>query len=167
MQAKSVVNSPGNIEKQTRDFQSSIPDDSTTVLTASKKRRYRYQRAFQSLIDGKIKAEIALDEQREAFEEKLSAQKEVYSAVAERYRSDCQSKDQRISALRSELDELKDASETDKLQQTQLELQNAKRQIQKLERSKRDLATGNLTRYFDSQRNENVQAHFTARRTLP
>ena len=73
--------------------------------------------------------------------------------MAQRYKSDRDSLAKQNSTLRAEIEVLKrpvPASPSDELEKTQLELQNAKRQIEKLKRTKRDLATDGLTRYFDS-----------------
>ena len=144
---------PGNIEQRKRDFHSSIQIDSTKTLTDAHKRNLRRKRARLEAKNAQCKALIASDEAIEALKEQLAAQKEDYASVAQRYKSDRDSLAAQNSTLRAEIEVLKrpvPAAPSDELEKTQLELQNAKRQIEKLERTKRDLATDGLTRYFDS-----------------
>ena len=85
---------------------------------------------------------IASYEAIDALNEKLASQKEDYASVAQRYKSDRDSLAKQSSTLRAEIEVLKrpiPAAPSDELKKTQLELQNAKRQIEKLERTKRDL----------------------------
>ena len=144
---------PGNIAQLKRNFHSSVPTDSTTTLTKGQKSHLRKKRKLQALKNEKCKALLAAEEETDTLKAQLAAQKEDYSSVAQRYKSDRDSLAEQNSILRAEIEVLRrpvPAAPSDELAKTQLELQNAKRQIETLKRTRRDLATDSLTRYFDS-----------------
>ena len=144
---------PGNIEQRKRDFHSSLQTDSTKTLTKGQKRSLRRKRKLQADKDEKCKTLIAFEEEKVALKAQLASQEEDFASATHRYKSDRDSLAKQNSTLRVEIEVLKrpvPTAPSDELEKTQLELQNAKRQIEKLERTKRDLATDGLTRYFDS-----------------
>lgn len=145
---------PGNIEQRKRNFHASSQSITTSeVLSQGQKRRLQSKRAIRKLKDRAHKAEIKASETKEYFEEKLSSQKEVYSSVAVRYKSDRDSLHQQNKSLVAQLVAQKSASSpalASELKQTQLQLKTAQLHIEKLERSRRALATETLGRYFES-----------------
>ena len=116
---------PGPVEQRKIDFRASIQSTPTSkVLSSGQKRRLKQKRALRVARDKVCKAEIALIETKEYFEDKLSSQKSEYSGVVDRYKSDRKS--------------LATQVETQKLH------------IEKLERDRRSLATNSISRYFES-----------------
>ena len=145
---------PGNIEQRKRDFHSSLQTDSTKTLTKGQKRSLRRKRKLRVDRDAKCKAVIAFEEEKDALKAQLASQEEDFASVAQRYKSDRDSLVEQNSTLLAEIEVLKSAeipaASSDELTKTQLELQNAKRQIEKLKHLKRDLATDGIARFFDS-----------------
>ena len=145
---------PGNIEQRKRDFHSSLQTDSTKTLTKGQKRSLRRKRKLQADKDEKCKTLIAFEEEKVALKAQLASQEEDFASATHRYKSDRDSLAEQNSALLAEIEVLKSAeipaASSEELTKTQLELQNAKRQIEKLKHLKRDLATDGIARFFDS-----------------
>ena len=131
-----------------------VQTDSTKTLTKGKKRSLRRKRKLRSDRDAKCKAVIAFEEEKDALKAQLASQEEDFASVAQRYKSDRDSLVEQNSTLLAEIEVLKSAeipaASSDELTKTQLELQKAKRQIEKLKHLKRDLATDGIARFFDS-----------------
>ena len=146
---------PGNIEQKKRDFQSSVQTDSTKALTKGQRRSCRRKRKLRADRDAKCKTLIAFEEEKDALKAQLASQKEDFASAAQRYKSDRDSLAEQNSTLLAEIEVLKrpvPAASSEELTKThwQLELQNAKRQIEKLKHLKRDLASDSLNCFFDS-----------------